>query len=72
MQVIPLPLKVIGVFSQKDLKPNNSTLRSFSTQTSRHSFVHAVRMAFLACQIEKKVLSEFSGKKTETKTVAGR
>jgi hypothetical protein len=22
---------VIGVFSQKDLKPNNSTLRSFST-----------------------------------------
>src|SRR5580658_8206200 len=37
MQVIPLPLKVIGVFSQKDLKPNNSTLRSFSTQTSRHS-----------------------------------
>jgi hypothetical protein len=32
MQVIPLPLKVIGVFSQKDLKPNNSTLRSFSTR----------------------------------------
>ncbi len=32
MQVIPLPLKVIGVFSQKDLNPTNSTLRSFSTQ----------------------------------------
>jgi hypothetical protein len=31
MQVMPLPLKVIGVFSKKDLKPNNSTLRSFST-----------------------------------------
>jgi hypothetical protein len=31
MQVIPVPLKVIGVFSQKDLNPNNSTLRSFST-----------------------------------------
>jgi hypothetical protein len=26
-----VPLKVIGVFSQKDLNPNNSTLRSFST-----------------------------------------
>jgi hypothetical protein len=32
MQVTPLPLKVIGVFSQKDLNPNSSTLRSFSTQ----------------------------------------
>jgi hypothetical protein len=31
MQVIPVPLKVIGVFSQKDLNPNSSTLRSFST-----------------------------------------
>ena len=30
MQVNPLPLKVIWVFSQNDLKPTNSTLRSFS------------------------------------------
>src|SRR5262249_24584797 len=33
MQVIPLPLNVIGVFSQNDLKPSSSTFRSFSTQT---------------------------------------
>src|ERR1700722_11496589 len=33
IQVIPLPLNVIGVFSQNDLKPSNSTLRSFSTRT---------------------------------------
>jgi len=33
MHVIPLPLNVIGVFSQNDLKPSNSTLRSFSTRT---------------------------------------
>jgi hypothetical protein len=33
MHVIPLPLNVIGVFSQKDLKPDNSTLRSFSTRS---------------------------------------
>ena len=32
MQVIPLPLNVIGVFSQNDLKPRSSTLRSFSTR----------------------------------------
>src|SRR5215472_7002657 len=32
MQVIPVPLKVIGVFSQKDLKPSNSTFRSLSTR----------------------------------------
>jgi hypothetical protein len=32
MHVIPLPLKVIGVFSQKDLNPSNSTLHSLSTQ----------------------------------------
>ena len=31
MHVIPLPLKVIGVFSKNDLNPSNSTLRSFST-----------------------------------------
>jgi len=30
MQVIPLPLKVICVFSQNDLKPTSSTLRSLS------------------------------------------
>src|ERR1700676_645985 len=30
MHVRPLPLKVICVFSQKDLKPTNSTLRSLS------------------------------------------
>src|SRR6266403_4105577 len=30
MHVRPLPLKVICVFSQNDLKPTNSTLRSFS------------------------------------------
>src|SRR5260221_14558444 len=30
MHVRPLPLKVIWVFSQNDLKPTNSTLRSFS------------------------------------------
>src|SRR3984893_7040656 len=30
MQVSPLPLKVIWVFSQNDLKPTNSTLRSLS------------------------------------------
>ena len=35
MQVIPLPLNVIGVLSQNDLKPSNSTLRSFSTQPSQ-------------------------------------
>jgi hypothetical protein len=33
MQVMPLPLKVIGVFSKKDLKPSNSTLRNFNKQT---------------------------------------
>jgi hypothetical protein len=38
MQVIPVPLKVIGVFSQNDLNPNSSTLRSFSTQSSLGSF----------------------------------
>ena len=32
MQVTPVPLNVIGVFSQNDLKPNSSTLRSFSTR----------------------------------------
>jgi hypothetical protein len=32
MHVIPLPLKVIGVFSQKDLNPSNSILQSLSTQ----------------------------------------
>ncbi len=32
MQVMPLPLNVIGVLSKKDLKPSNSTLRSFNTQ----------------------------------------
>src|SRR5690348_8721755 len=31
MQVMPLPLKTILVFSQNDLKPNSSTLRSLST-----------------------------------------
>src|SRR5713226_1780204 len=30
IHVSPLPLKVICVFSQNDLKPTNSTLRSFS------------------------------------------
>src|SRR6202049_4866293 len=30
MHVSPLPLKVICVFSQYDLKPTNSTLRSLS------------------------------------------
>ena len=30
MQVSPLPLKVICVFSQNDLKPTSSTLRSLS------------------------------------------
>src|SRR6202171_6286741 len=30
MQVSPLPLNVICVFSQNDLKPTNSTLRSFN------------------------------------------
>src|ERR1700722_5639617 len=39
MHVIPLPLNVIGVFSKKDLKPNNSTLRSFSTQPSQDSLL---------------------------------
>ena len=39
MQVIPLPLNVIGVFSQNDLKPSNSTLRSFSTQPSHRSLL---------------------------------
>ncbi len=33
MHVIPLPLKVIWVFSQNDLKPSKSTLRSLSTLT---------------------------------------
>src|ERR1700722_13723852 len=36
MQVMPIPLNVIGVFSQNDLKPNNSTLRSFSTRFLAH------------------------------------
>ena len=30
MQVIPEPLKVMWVFSQKDLKPRSSTFRSLS------------------------------------------
>ena len=30
MQVSPLPLNVICVFSQNDLKPTSSTFRSFS------------------------------------------
>src|SRR5713101_3044004 len=34
MHVNPLPLKVICVFSQNDLKPTNSTLRSFSKGSS--------------------------------------
>src|SRR5712692_2486647 len=34
MQVNPLPLKVMCVFSQNDLKPTNSTLRSFSKGSS--------------------------------------
>src|SRR5579862_1224178 len=34
MHVIPLPLNVIGVLSKNDLKPSNSTLRSFSTRPS--------------------------------------
>src|SRR5579864_2818616 len=34
MQVIPVPLNVIVVFSQNDLNPNSSTLRSFSTRPS--------------------------------------
>ena len=38
MQVIPVPLNVICVFSQNDLKPNNSTLRSLSTRTLRFGF----------------------------------
>src|ERR1700689_5188288 len=37
MHVIPLPLNVIGVFSQNDLKPRSSTLRSFSTRPSHGS-----------------------------------
>jgi hypothetical protein len=32
---MPLPLKVIGVFSKNDLKPSNSTLRSFNTHPSQ-------------------------------------
>lgn len=36
MQVMPVPLNVMGVFSQNDLKPNNSTLRSFSTRFLAH------------------------------------
>jgi hypothetical protein len=35
MHVMPVPLNVIGVFSQNDLNPNNSTLRSFNTSPSR-------------------------------------
>jgi hypothetical protein len=37
MHVIPLPLNVIGVLSQNDLKPRSSTLRSFSTRPSHGS-----------------------------------
>jgi hypothetical protein len=37
MHVTPLPLKTICVFSQKDLKPSNSTLRSLSTLLLRNS-----------------------------------
>src|SRR5271155_2806505 len=44
MQVIPVPLKVIGVFSQKDLNPNNSTLRSFSTSFLAQ-FTHSTLVA---------------------------
>ena len=51
MQVIPLPLNVIGVFSQKDLKPNNSTLRSFSTsflaQFAPSAFIGAKKLQFI-------------------------
>ena len=43
MQVMPLPLNVIGVFSQKDLKPSNSTLRSFSKRTSHNQSLCTLR-----------------------------
>jgi hypothetical protein len=33
---MPVPLNVMGVFSQNDLKPSNSTLRSFSTRFLAH------------------------------------
>ena len=55
MQVIPVPLNVIGVFSQNDLKPSNSTLRSLSTRPSQDRL-------FRGCDQRKKlryqVLSE--------------
>src|SRR5580704_252932 len=38
MHVMPVPLNVIGVFSQNDLNPNNSTLRSFNTSPSQLLF----------------------------------
>src|ERR1700728_805066 len=63
MQVMPLPLKVIGVFSQNDLKPSSSTLRSFSTQPS-----HANPFELLQ---KKGVRSEFFQTFIETKRSEG-
>src|ERR1700722_2776737 len=63
MQVMPLPLKVIGVFSQNDLKPRSSTLRSFSTQPS-----HANPFDL---QQKKGVRSEFFQTFIETKRSEG-
>ena len=51
MHVMPLPLNVIGVFSQNDLKPRSSTLRSFSTRPSH--------VLLPLRHPQKEVLSEF-------------
>src|SRR3984885_2403573 len=63
MQVMPLPLNVIGVFSQNDLKPRSSTLRSFSTRPS-----HAD--PFQRAQ-KKGVLSELLSETDRDKTFGG-
>ena len=61
MQVIPLPLNVIGVFSQNDLKPSSSTLRSFSTRSLASVRSHAPNR-------QKKLQFSFRRRIFETKT----
>src|SRR5215469_15271705 len=63
MQVIPLPLKVMGVFSKNDLKPNSSTLRSFSTGPHK-----APSSSYLIGR--RRFSSTFCRRSSETKTLA--
>jgi len=66
MQVIPLPLKVIWVFSQNDLKPKRSTLRSLSTLSLEPDFVSARGRA------ERRLFLQLRWRCSETKSLEGR